>query len=101
MGDNDPLDVVDLTNIDAPFSSLPNLKVIGAVCLIDQGELDWKILAIDEAYARDRKIRDAESFSQHHPGAIKEVIHWFRVYKTYDGKKENAFGHDEKVLSVE
>ena len=63
MGDNDPLDVVDLTNIDAPFFSLPNLKVIGAVCLIDQGELDWKILALDEAYARDRKIRDAVSFS--------------------------------------
>ena len=24
-----------------------------------------------------------------------------RTYKTYDGKKENAFGYDEKVLSVE
>lgn len=68
MGDNDPLDVVDMTNVNAPFFSLPNLKVIGAVCLIDQGELDWKILAIDEAYARERKIRDAVSFSQHHPG---------------------------------
>ena len=61
MGDNDPLDVVDLTNVNAPFFSLPYLKVIGAVCLIDQGELDWKILAIDEAYARERKIRDAVS----------------------------------------
>jgi hypothetical protein len=24
-----------------------------------------------------------------------------RTYKTYDGKKENSFGYDEKVLSVE
>ena len=50
--DNDPLDVVDLTPKDSPMFSLPILKVIGCVSLIDEGELDWKILALEESYAK-------------------------------------------------
>ena len=101
VGDNDPLDIVDMTPKDASMYSLPNLKVIGCVSLIDEGELDWKILALEESYAKEHGIRDAETFTQKNPGAIKEVIEWFRTYKTYDGKPENRFGHDEKILSVE
>ena len=92
---------MDLTDRDMPMFEVPSLKILGCICLIDQGELDWKIIAIDEAYAIDRKIRDAETFNQRNPGAIKEVINWLRIYKTYDGKAENTFGYDEKVLSVE
>jgi inorganic pyrophosphatase len=95
------LDVVDLTNRDMYLYEMPKLKIIGCLCLIDQGELDWKILAVDEEYAKEFKIRDANSFDQRNPGAIKEVIHWMRTYKTFDGKKENSFGYDDQVLSVE
>lgn len=80
---------------------MPQMKIIGCLCLIDQGELDWKILAVEEAYAKDRGIRDVNSFNQKNPGAVKEVLEWMRTYKTYDGKKENSFGYDEQVLSVE
>ena len=95
------MDVVDLTDRDMYLYEMPKLKIIGCLCLIDQGELDWKILAVDEEYAKDRKIRDVESFNQRNPGAVKEVIEWMRTYKTYDGKKENSFGYDDQVLSVE
>ena len=100
-GDDDPLDVVDLTDRDMPMYHLPHLKILGSLCLIDQGELDWKILAIDEAFARERGIRDIEQFNQRNPGAVKELMEWFRTIKTYDGKPENRYGHDDKVLSVE
>ena len=51
-GDNDPLDIVDLTPRDMSLLELPSLKIIGALCMIDQGELDWKLLALEESYAR-------------------------------------------------
>lgn len=59
FGDNDPIDVVDLTDRDMSLFELPRLKIIGCLCLIDQDELDWKVLAIEESYAKDKNIRDA------------------------------------------
>ena len=35
MGDNDPLDIVDLTNRDIQMMAMPRLKILGALCLID------------------------------------------------------------------
>ena len=34
-GDNDPIDIVDLTPRDMACLELPELKVIGALCLLD------------------------------------------------------------------
>ena len=101
FGDNDPIDIVDMTNRDMSMFEIPHMKVLGALCMIDEGELDWKILAVEESFAKLHGIRDVESFSQHHPGAVKDIIHWFRIYKTLDGKPENSFGYNDQVLSVE
>ena len=80
---------------------MPNLKVLGSLCLIDQGELDWKILTIDERAARELGIRDIDDYNREYPGHLKHIKDWFRTIKTYDGKPENHFGYDEQVLSVE
>ena len=56
---------------------------------------------MEESYALEHKIRDEYTFTQRNPGAISEVINWMRTYKTYDGKKENSFGYNDAVLSVE
>ena len=50
-GDDDPLDIVDLTDSTHRIYDMPRMKIIGALPLIDQGELDWKILALEESYA--------------------------------------------------
>jgi len=98
IGDNDPLDVVDLTNRDMALYEMPKLKILGSLCLIDQEELDWKLLAIEESQARALGIKNVEDFNRLNPGAIKEIMEWFRVIKTYDGKPANRFGYDDKVL---
>ena len=59
MGDNDPIDVVDLTDRNMNILETPKLKIIGSLCLIDQDELDWKIIAIEQSFAKDHNIRDA------------------------------------------
>jgi len=35
FGDNDPLDVVDLTDRNMPLFCMPKLKILGCGCLID------------------------------------------------------------------
>ena len=56
---------------------------------------------MEAAYAKEHGIRDEETYAQKNPAALKEVIEWFRTYKTYDGKAENEFGYDEKMFSVD
>lgn len=47
QGDDDPIDIVDLSTKERKILDIVNLKVLGAFCLIDQGELDWKVFTID------------------------------------------------------
>jgi inorganic pyrophosphatase len=79
---------------------LPRVKVLGALSLIDQGELDWKILVVEESFSRLNSIRTIDDFIQHHPGALREIMDWFRLIKTFDGKSENKFAFDH-CLSVD
>uniref|UniRef100_A0A183IYJ9 inorganic diphosphatase n=1 Tax=Soboliphyme baturini TaxID=241478 RepID=A0A183IYJ9_9BILA len=74
-GDNDPIDVCEIGDRVAKRGDIITVKVLGVICLIDEGETDWKIIAID--------IKD--------PNAQK-LNEWFRIYKIPTGKPENKFG---------
>lgn len=41
LGDNDPLDVVDIGTRQWTMGSIVRLKPLGALALIDEGETDW------------------------------------------------------------
>ena len=32
-------------------------------------------------------------------GRIKAIMDWFKMYKKYDGKRENTIGFDERVFN--
>jgi len=51
-GDDDPIDIVDLSSKERKILDIVNLKVLGAFCLIDEGELDWKVFTIDSQEAK-------------------------------------------------
>ena len=101
FGDADPLDVVDLSNKDLLMLSMPRLKILGSLCLLDQNELDWKILAVEEEFSKEFGVRSIEKLNQYTPGAVSAIREWFRTIKTYDGKPENHFGRGEKVLGLD
>merc|ERR1711928_291669 len=46
-GDNDPIDVCEIGQRVAKRGDVISVKVLGTIALIDEGETDWKILAID------------------------------------------------------
>jgi inorganic pyrophosphatase len=46
-GDGDPLDAIDLAESNATVGQVKQVKVLGALCLIDCQEVDWKVITVD------------------------------------------------------
>mmetsp|Transcript_75833 Transcript_75833/g.239904 ORF Transcript_75833/g.239904 Transcript_75833/m.239904 type:complete len:494 (-) Transcript_75833:114-1595(-) len=88
-GDNDPLDVLDLASGVAGVGQVVRCRPLGAVCLIDEGEADWKILAVNvnvrEPLADARSIHDVNRLA---PGRINECLQWIDDFKRSSGKNE-------------
>jgi len=90
-GDNDPIDVCELGSIVAPTGTVKQVKVLGIMAMIDEGETDWKVLAIDIKDPLAAELNDIEDVQRKLPGYIKATEEWFRIYKIPDGKPENKF----------
>ena len=57
-GDNDPIDVVELSQkTTMKAGDVRSVKILGALCLIDQEELDWKVLTINKVDAQKQSVR--------------------------------------------
>merc|ERR1719161_3108 len=97
FGDGDPLDVVEIGSADLEMGSITTVKPLGALAMIDDGELDWKLLAINPADPLADKLNDISDVEKL-PGVVTGIREWFRWYKTPDGKPLNEFGYDEAAL---
>jgi inorganic pyrophosphatase len=95
-GDNDPLDVVEIGSEALAQGTVAAVKPLGALAMIDEGELDWKVIAIKTDDPMAAKMNDIGDVPDEVISGIRE---WFRWYKTPDGKPLNAFGFDEKALN--
>lgn len=98
-GDNDPVDVVEIGSEVLPQGAVEEVKVLGVLAMIDDGELDWKVIAIRTADPLAEKLNDIGDVDAKCPGVISGIREWFRWYKTPDGKPLNAFGFEEKALN--
>jgi inorganic pyrophosphatase len=45
-GDNDPVDVVEIGSQSGKRGGVYKVKPLGVLAMIDDGELDWKVIAI-------------------------------------------------------
>jgi inorganic pyrophosphatase len=97
-GDNDPLDVVEIGSAALAQGTVEPVKVLGVLAMIDDGELDWKVIAISKNDALAAELNDIGDVEAKCPGTISGIREWFRWYKTPDNKPINAFGFDEKAL---
>lgn len=97
-GDNDPVDVVEIGSKALASGAVVQVKVLGALAMIDDGELDWKIIAINSEDPLFSQLNDISDVEAKLPGVVSGIREWFRWYKTPDDKPLNAFGYNEKAL---
>jgi len=98
VGDNDPIDVVEISPTPLPTGVVVRIKVLGIIGLIDEQETDWKVIGIANANPLTQLLHDVNDIEHHMPGTISRIQNWFRYYKTSDGKPENTFAFNGKAL---
>ena len=97
-GDNDPVDVVEVGSAPCEIGGMYKVKPIGALAMIDDGELDWKVIAISVDDPKAAAIDGCEDLEREMPGEFEKIRVWFRDYKIPSGKPANVFGYDDKCM---
>ncbi|XP_045852620.1 inorganic pyrophosphatase 2, mitochondrial isoform X2 [Meles meles] len=90
-GDNDPIDVCEIGSKVLSCGEVIHVKILGILALIDQGETDWKIIAINVNDPEASKFHDIDDVKKYKPGYLEATLNWFRFYKVPEGKPENQF----------
>lgn len=87
--DGDPVDVLVLVDVPSFPGCLMEVRPIGLLRMIDQGQHDEKILAVVENDPVYRQIRDCD---QVFPHLLRQIEHFFSIYKSLEGKKTEITG---------
>src|SRR6202012_4770774 len=93
--DGDPLDVLVL--VDAPSfpGCVMEVRPIGVLDMLDQGIHDEKLLAVGKSNPR---YKDVWNYSEIYPHVLREITHFFSIYKDLEGKRVETKGwHDASV----
>ncbi|XP_009324246.1 PREDICTED: inorganic pyrophosphatase [Pygoscelis adeliae] len=90
-GDNDPIDVCEIGSKVCSRGEVIKVKVLGMLALIDEGETDWKIIAINVEDPEADNYNDINDVRRMKPGYLEATVDWFKRYKVPDGKPENQF----------
>ena len=90
--DGDPLDVLVLVDTPSFPGCIQEVRPIGVLDMVDQGQGDEKILAVGEGNPR---YNDVNEYSDIYPHILKEITHFFSIYKDLEGKRVEVHGwHD-------
>ncbi len=96
--DGDPLDVLVLVDSPSFTGCVLEVRPIGVLDMIDQGQPDEKILAVGEGNPR---YEDVSSYSQVYPHILREIKHFFSIYKDLEGKRVEVRGWKDAEVARE
>jgi inorganic pyrophosphatase len=65
------------------------VRPIGLLEMLDQGVLDEKVLAVGK---NNPRYRDVWNYSEIYPHMLKEITHFFSIYKDLEGKRVEIKG---------
>ncbi len=95
--DGDPLDVLVLINEPTFPGCLITVRPVGVLMMTDRGEPDEKVLAVPSEDPYHQEYFDIADLPQHY---LKEVEHFFRVYKDLEGKRVEIAGWEKSVAAM-
>ena len=87
--DGDPLDVLVLVDAASFPGCLQEVRPIGVLDMLDQGLGDEKVLCVGMGNPR---YKDVWNFSEIYPHMLKEITHFFSIYKDLEGKRVEIKG---------
>jgi inorganic pyrophosphatase len=96
--DGDPLDVLVLVDTPSFPGCIQTVRPIGVLDMIDQGQGDEKILAVGDGNPR---YNDVFSYSDIYPHILKEITHFFSIYKDLEGKSVQVNGWKDAATARE
>jgi len=90
--DGDPLDVLVLVDTPSFSGCVTDVRPIGLLEMLDQGVPDEKVLAVGK---NNPRYADVKSYADIYPHILKEITHFFAIYKDLEGKRVEIKGwHD-------
>jgi inorganic pyrophosphatase len=92
-GDGDPCDVLVLMTEPTFTGCLIEVRPIGVFNLVDRGEEDEKLIAVPTKDPFYRRIHDLADVPEH---ALKEIEHFFLVYKDLEGTRTESRGFEDR-----
>lgn len=99
--DGDNLDALVIGGDPLVMGSTVASRPIGVLRMIDSGDLDFKILAVQKDNPRFDTIKDIKDIEAWNPHLLKEVAHFFEHYKDLQGKKTEIQGWGDAVAAKE
>lgn len=90
--DGDPLDVLVLVDAPSFTGCVMTVRPIGMLKMTDQGSEDEKILAVG---LNNPVFKQVKNYTEVYPHLLKEIVHFFTVYKELEAKATSVQGwHD-------
>jgi len=97
-GDNDPLDVCEISGKPRKTGDVIQVKILGTYAMIDEGETDWKIIAIDVTDPLAEKLNAHSDIPKE---LTDKVFTFLRDYKIPDGNPPNNFAFNGELRDRE
>ena len=96
--DNDPLDVLVMTNLPTFTGCIVEARPIGLFRMTDKGEPDDKVLTV---LHYDPFFSDMTDYTDLPSHFLKEVEHFFTVYKDLEGGRVEPIGWEKESVAKE
>lgn len=96
--DNDPLDVLVMTTEPTIPGLLMEVKPIGVFYMSDDKGQDEKILCVPTGDPLMNQWNDLSDMNSH---LVKEIEHFFKVYKDLENKKVETNGFGDKAAAMQ
>ena len=96
--DGDPLDVLIIANASILPTSKVEIRVVGAMKMIDEGETDTKLIAFIH---NDPNNKEITSLDQVHPDDLHAIKKFFSNYKKYKNSEIIIDGFEDVTYAKE
>ena len=96
--DGDPLDVLVLVDAPSFAGCVMTVRPIGVLRMVDQNREDEKILAVG---LNNPVYKEVTDYEQIYPHLIREIEHFFSIYKELEAKSTTIEGWEDAASARE